>query len=125
MIKDLLILTIIFAIIDFIYLKLMTKHFKILIFNIQKKELTLELIPTILCYIVLVFGLYYFIIKEKKHPFEAAILGWVIYLVYEFTNYAILDGWDLKTVMYDGIWGGVLFGITTYLFYKVNLLIKI
>ena len=125
MIKDLLILTIIFAIIDFIYLKLMTKHFKILILNIQKKELTLELIPTILCYIVLVFGLYYFIIKEKKHPFEASILGWVIYLVYEFTNYAIFDGWDLKTVMYDGIWGGVLFGITTFLFYKVNLLIKI
>jgi uncharacterized membrane protein len=123
MIKDLLILTFIFILIDFIYLKLMTKHFKILIFNIQKKEMTLELQPTVLCYIILVFSLYYFIIKDNKDHIDGAILGWVIYFVYDLTNYAILDGWDLKTVIYDGLWGGILYGSVTYLFYKVKSLL--
>ena len=101
----------------------MTKHFKILIFNIQKKEMTLELQPTVLCYIILVFSLYYFIIKDNKDHIDGAILGWVIYFVYDLTNYAILDGWDLKTVIYDGLWGGILYGSVTYLFYKVKSLL--
>ena len=40
-------------------------------------------------------------------------------MVYETTNKAILKDWSWKTVMIDGIWGGILFALTTYLTYTL------
>ena len=46
-------------------------------------------------------------------------------MVYETTNKAIIKNWTWKTVMIDGIWGGILFSLTTFLTYKIqNLLTK-
>ena len=78
-----------------------------------------RLIPAILCYVALISAIYIFVIntndtKENK-IFKAFILGLCIYAVYELTNYALLDKWDIKTVIIDTLWGGVLFAITTFL----------
>ena len=54
----------------------------------------------ILCYIFLVGGLYYFVIKDRKPVFDAFILGLVIYMVYETTNKAILTNWKWETGVY-------------------------
>ena len=51
---------------------------------------------------------------------DASILGWVIYGVYESTNLAVFKKWDLKTVLVDGIWGGILFGLTTYIYLLIT-----
>ena len=113
---------IILPIIDFIYIKLILSHFKQQIMNVQGSPMKFRLIPAILCYIALVFALNIFILnKELKFVnkwdkiIKAFILGICIYAVYEMTNYALLDKWEVKTVIIDTLWGGVLFALTTFL----------
>ena len=104
---------------DYIYLSLNSNFYKNLIENIQKEKLKIKLIPTVFCYIFLVFSLYYFILKDKKKVFDAFILGLCIYAVFELTNYAIFNKWTIEAVFLDTIWGGILFTLTTYLTYKL------
>lgn len=104
---------------DFIYLSTTTKFYKKLIENIQKEKFKIKLIPTIFCYIFLVFSLYYFILKDKRKVFDAFILGLCIYAVFELTNFAIFNKWTIKAVFLDTIWGGILFSLTAYITYKL------
>lgn len=104
---------IIFVLVDSIYLFLSKNYFKKQVFDVQKSQIQLRIIPTVLCYIALIFGIYYFILREKKSWKEAFLLGIVIYAVYETTNYAIFKQWKLKTVLMDTLWGGILFAIVT------------
>lgn len=104
---------------DFIYLSTTTNFYKNLIENIQKEKFKIKLIPTIFCYIFLVFSLYYFILKDKRKLFDAFILGVCIYAVFELTNFAIFNKWNIQAVFLDTIWGGILFSLTTYLTYKL------
>ena len=38
----------------------------------------------------------------------------------EFTNKAIMPKWNWTSVIIDGTWGGILFGLTTFLYYKLR-----
>jgi len=87
---------------------------------IQGSPVELRPLPTLLCYVVLVFGLYHFIIREKKSVFQAYLLGLVIYAVYETTTLALLKKWSYKTAVIDTLWGGVLFSLTTLVFYSIQ-----
>jgi uncharacterized membrane protein len=72
-----------------------------------------------ICYILLITGINYFIIKPRKSVSDAFLLGIIIYGVFETTNYALFKNWSLLTVLIDTLWGGLLFAGTTYV---VNLL---
>ena len=106
-----------FIFLDSFFLTSMSGHFNDLITGIQGEKISMRFIPTAITYIALIYGLYYFVLRENKSPLDAAILGWVIYLVYEGTNLAIIKGWTWKTLFIDGLWGGILFGATTFLTY--------
>lgn len=93
----------------------MSNKFNILVKNIQGKPLKLKIIPTIFCYIFLVSSLYYFIISKNGSLFDAFILGFLIYGVYETTNLAIFNNWNLTVSIIDILWGGILFSSTIYL----------
>lgn len=115
----LLISSIIFISIDFIYLNLMRGYFDNQIKNIQGSPIKMNYLGAALCYIFLIAGINYFIIKPHKSVNDAFLLGIIIYGVYETTNYALLKNWSILTVIIDTLWGGTLFALTTYL---VNLL---
>ena len=123
--KNILLSSLLFVAIDAVYLSTMSGFFNTLIKNIQGKKIKFKMLGAIICYILLIFGLNYFILNRNKSPFEAGLLGLVIYGVYESTNYAILDKWNLEALFLDTIWGFVLFYITTYLTYKLNKHIKL
>ena len=110
---------IIFISIDFVYLNLMKGYFNTQIKSIQGSQPKMNLLGAALCYIFLIAGINYFIIKPRKSVSEAFLLGIVIYGVYETTNYALFDKWSILTVILDTLWGGLLFASTTYI---VNLL---
>ena len=114
-----LLTAILFITIDSLYLKLTTSHFKSVVSRIQGSPLEMNIYATFMSYITLVVGLYYFIIQNKKPVSDAALLGWIIYLVFDFTNKAIFKDWSWFTVLLDGTWGGFVFGATTYLVYKI------
>ena len=112
-IKQLFLSSIVFLLLDFIYLSIFKNFFDELIYSIQGSKIKFKMFGAILCYILLIFGINYFIINQKKSVLDAFILGVVIYGVYETTNYALIDKWNLKAVTLDTLWGGVLFAVTT------------
>jgi len=118
--KSLLLSGIILLLIDSIYINLSKKYFINQIQRIQNKKPKLNYIGIILCYIFLIIGINYFIIKPSKSISDAFILGIVIYGVYETTNYALLDNWSFLTVIMDTLWGGILFALTTYIMIKLQ-----
>jgi uncharacterized membrane protein len=65
------------------------------------------IIFAILSYLTLALGIYYFAVKQNSY-LNAAILGFVIYGVYNFTNLAVLKQYEFKTGAIDIAWGTTL-----------------
>ena len=104
----------VFTLIDGIYLSLMKNYFNNLVVKIQATPIKFRYLGAIATYAFLTFAIYYFILSDKsKTLLDAFILGLVIYAVYEFTNYTILSGWNIETVIIDTSWGALLFVLTT------------
>ena len=114
-----LVSAIIFILTDFLYLNLIKDYFLNQIKLVQGSEPKVNYLGIVLCYIFLIAGINYFIIKPRKSVSDAFLLGIVIYGVYETTNYALLKNWSMLTVIMDTLWGGILFAFTTYI---VNML---
>ena len=114
-----LVSAIIFVVIDFIYLNVMKGYFDNQIKKIQGSAIQMNYLGVALCYIFLIIGINYFIIKPRRSVSDAFLLGIIIYGVYETTNLALLKDWSILTVIIDTLWGGLLFAATTYI---VNLL---
>ena len=110
---------IIFITVDFVYLNVIKDYFLNQIKLVQGSEPKINYLGVALCYIFLIVGINYFIIKPRKSVSDAFLLGIVIYGVYETTNYALLKNWSIITVIIDTLWGGLLFAFTTYI---VNML---
>ena len=119
LVKTLFIISVTLLTLDFIFLSANQKMFEIQIADVQRVSLQFRPMGAILCYIALVFGLYYFIIKTNRSPLDAFLLGVVINAVYEGTSYAILKKWKWQTVVMDTLWGGVLLSLTTIITYKL------
>jgi uncharacterized membrane protein len=109
---------IIFVTLDYFYLGLMRGYFENQVKIVQGSPLKINLLGAIICYIFLIAGLNYFIIKPNKSIQDAFLLGIVIYAVFETTNLALFQKWSWLTVFLDTLWGGVLFALTTYLVSK-------
>ena len=118
--KTIVISAIILVAIDSIYLYLIKSIFEKQISSIQGSPLKLNIYGAILCYIILVFGINYFILSTNKSVLDAFILGIIIYGVYETTNLALFKKWSPYIATLDTIWGGVLFALTTYIVQKLK-----
>ena len=116
---SILISAIVLITVDFIYLNSIQSFFGNQIKRVQGSPMVVNLLGAAICYIFLIAGINYFIIKPRKSVKDAFLLGIVIYGVYETTNYALFKDWSILTVIIDTLWGGTLFAITTYI---VNLL---
>jgi uncharacterized membrane protein len=107
--------------IDYLYLFMIKGYFENQIKKVQGTPLKTNLLPIAFCYIFLIFGINYFIIKPKRSVQDAFLLGLVIYGVYETTNWALFTNWSPITVLIDTLWGGILFAITTYVSTQIRL----
>jgi uncharacterized membrane protein len=110
----------ILLVIDGIFLFANKDMFQLQVAEVQRVVLEVRSLGAIICYSLLIFGLYYFIIKDRRPVKDAMILGFLVYGVYESTTYALLKKWRLRTMMIDTLWGGILFGLTTLLTYKLT-----
>lgn len=54
-----------------------------------------------------------------------ALLGVIVYGVYDLTNYATLAGWSAKLAAVDILWGGIIYGTTSLLTGLVGRALKI
>jgi len=122
--KDLALTAIVLILLDGVYVTSMSRFFNRMVTNIQGSPIEIDIFATFLTYFVLIGGLYYFIIQRNETWQEAMLLGWFVYFSYELTNKAILKNWNYTAVLIDGLWGGLLFAITTYLVYQIKLFAK-
>lgn len=104
--------------IDYVYLQAIKNYFQWQVATVQKTPMKVNLWGAALCYLFLVVGIYYFIIRDKRSYWDAFLLGLVIYGVFETTNYALFKDWSFITVILDTLWGGILFALTTYVVYS-------
>jgi uncharacterized membrane protein len=119
-----LISAIVFVILDYLYLGLMKGYFEKQVQLVQGSPLKVNLLGAIICYIFLITGLNYFIIKPNRSVTDAFLFGLVIYGVYETTNVALFTKWSWLTVIMDSLWGGVLFALTTLIVSKIKKMIR-
>jgi uncharacterized membrane protein len=105
---------------DFVYLSVMKGYFMNQVKNVQGSALKLNYFGAALCYVFLIAGINYFIIKPRKSVSDAFLLGLVIYGVYETTNYALFSNWSIVSVIIDTLWGGLLFASTAYVVEKMR-----
>jgi uncharacterized membrane protein len=115
MINIIIKIIIIILVLDFLFINLTYKNFNNLIKKIQGSELNLNINGAILSYLCVVFILYYFIIKDNRTVNDAFILGVCTYGIFEFTNIALFKDWSLMIALIDILWGGTLFGLTTFI----------
>ena len=101
---------VVMLLLDSVYLFFTKNIFGEVVAKIQRTAMQLR---PIIVYLLLAVGLYYFIVKPGRSAWEAALLGLVIYGTFDFTNYAMLKNYDLKTAIMDTAWGSLLFALTT------------
>lgn len=116
--KEILISAIIMLALDFVYLGFFKKYFQSVFKNIQGEKINLRITGAITCYVIMLIGINYFIISKQANLKDAFFLGFLIYLVYDSTNYATFTKWPFKMLVLDSIWGGILFTLTTLGTYK-------
>ena len=121
--KKIIITCILFILLDCIYLYFTNTMAVNMIKKIQHSPVKLNVLSLVILYIFDLFVFYYFIIIKNAKLYEAFLLGFCIYGVYEFTNKSIFDKWTYPFVIIDTLWGGLLFLLTTFLsrlFFKNN-----
>lgn len=105
---------------DFIYLSVIKKYFNSQVKAIQGSEIQMDYFAGFLCYVLMIIGINYFILQNRKPVLDAFILGILVYFVFDLTNKAIFREYTWKTVIMDGLWGGILFASVTYITYMMT-----
>ena len=108
---------IIFCILIFLDTIYISSTYNLLFENVLQKinntkDLKIRYFPTFFFYVIFATGIYFLLIQEKKSLNYSFLFGVFIYLFYELTNYAIIEAWDLKIVILDSLWGGILVFLT-------------
>jgi len=134
-ITDLVVLSIIVLLLDGIFLYLIKDLFSRQIMLVQGTALQVNIPSAAVCYLLIVLGMYYFVLRHiivpnasslaasvqtmriREGMIVAFFLGVFVYGVYETTTLALLRNWSPVTAVIDTTWGGVLFALSAYFFY--------
>ena len=113
----------IMIILDIPYLYSDFAGYKGMISDIQGSDIKVKLIPAIITYLIMAFALYNFVIKNmnldlRNKIISAALLGFVIYGVYDFTNMATIEKWKYNQSIIDLIWGPILYALSAFIYEK-------
>jgi len=117
---NILYLTILILVVDIFWLALMKSHWAKIIPAIQGSPLNVRIIPSIVVYLLLALGLYALVFYPERYTKlqKAAILGLVVYGVFDMTNYAVFKNYPLWIAMSDMVWGGILLTAVAYIVMK-------
>jgi len=134
-ITDLVVLAVIVLALDAVFLYMSRDLFSRQIMVVQGTALKVNIPSAALCYLLIVLGLYYFVLRHIIVPnassaaaaiqnmrlrdgmIAAFFLGVMVYGVYETTTLALLRNWSPMTAVIDTTWGGALFALSAYLFH--------
>lgn len=114
----------VFMLIDLVWLGLVMDEFYAQqlssLLKLHEGQLVVNLLAALLAYICLALAptIFVFPHTNKDTPIswfavQGALLGFIIYGVYDFTNLAVLDGWNWTIAFADVAWGTVIYCVTT------------
>ena len=106
-------------VLDGVFIYTQRNYFNNQIKVVQGSEISPDTLAIVLTYLVIIFGLYYFIIRERRSIMDAALFGFSMYALYELTTKSLFKNWRWKTVIMDTTWGALLFALTTFIVYKL------
>lgn len=121
--KELVISALVMLGLDATYISIIKDSYMKQIQNIQTTTPNVNMIAVVICYIIMIFGINYFIIQKNASLLDAFLFGIVIYGVYDATSYALFSKWSAKLAIIDTIWGGILMMTTAYLTYKLSIFV--
>ena len=108
--KSILLYSLLILAIDTIWLLLTQSWVSEMVRSIQVKPMVFRPWAAPVVYIALGFLLHY-----PRSIYEAFLLGAAVYAVFDFTNYAILEKYQLAFAIADTLWGGTLFMAAYYI----------
>ncbi|MFT4326564.1 MAG: DUF2177 family protein [Candidatus Woesearchaeota archaeon] len=89
------------------------------LYRLANLEITLLTFPALLAYMCIMLGI---IASQdttlKKTLLRSSVIGFSAYGIYAFTNTAIFM-YPLWLAVTDAVWGGVLFSLGGYIFFKI------
>lgn len=94
--------------------------YKPMFLQIQQKPLRFRLWSGIIVWFLIALGITFiirfFCIKNIFYSLWIGLLtGFIIYGVYNFTNYSTFEKYTLKVTIFDTLWGTFLVGIVTFI----------
>lgn len=123
-IKVIALIFIIILLLDGIVLTSLKNLWNTTVTRVQHSKLVFNIKYAIISYILLVYGLYFFVYKHitrKKWINDSLIngfiFGFIVYGVFDMTNLAIFKNYSLNTAVIDMIWGSVLMSVTAFISY--------
>ncbi len=106
-------------VLDYIYLSSFSGQYNNMMKTIQKSPLKMKPLYALVVYVLMILGWKLLIDKQgekqSKIVRNSIILGLIIYGVFDFTNLAIFENYSLKLGLIDMLWGGILFGVSSYI----------
>jgi len=108
--KTLITYSILILLLDMPWLLLTQSWVSDMVRSIQIKPMVLRTWAAPVVYLALGFLLHY-----PRSIYEAFMMGLSIYAVFDFTNYAIFDKYQLPFALADTMWGGTLFASAYYM----------
>jgi len=124
-IVDIFLYSVLLLIIDAVFLyAFMIKKYSKMVENIQGSPIQPRITFIILSYLLMVLGLHVFVlpkIKRIEDCFYGFLFGLIVYGVYDFVCASIFEKWDLKIMVLDVLWGGILYTIISLVYYLIKI----
>lgn len=102
---------VLFVLLDVVFWQVNNRLIELQVIDVQRTAMKVRGIPAILCYLVIFFTLYWFILRTHRPVLDAVLLGGAINAIFELTNLAILKHWHWNMVVLDIFWGAFYGGL--------------
>lgn len=126
-IKPIVLISLFMLFLDYIVLTNLKPLWRTTIQKVQKTPFIMNINYALFSYVLLIFGLYYFVyryINKSTWKYDSLVkgflFGFVVYGVFDFTNLAIFKEYSIKTAMIDMVWGGILMSIVSFNSYYLS-----
>lgn len=104
------------VVMDAAWLTYLTPTFRKMIAAIQGVPMQIRWFPASLVYILMIAGLWWFVVRPatdwRAAAANGAALGAVVYGVYDLTNYSTIAKYSPAVAAMDIVWGSFLFATT-------------
>lgn len=119
-------LAVFILVLDILWLNLSSAGYQRLVHAVQKKDLRVKIVPAILSYVCVFLGVWCFSIPAIQRSIKKTNTGWdifrycflyggglgfVIYGVFNFTNMAIFEDYQIDMAIRDTLWGTFLYTV--------------